>query len=341
MRNEPNPFFESWYLLASLEALDPAERVHLLRVQADGALLGLLPVNRSRRYYGRPVPHMANWLHANCFLGTPLVACGMEDDFWRSMLQWADSNAGAALFLHLGGLPVDGPMFRSLRDVLNEEGRPAALVHREDRAMLCSKLSPAEYLDQSLSPKKRKELRRQFNRLSDEGTVRFSRQTDGEGVEQWLDDFLALEAAGWKGTAGSAMASDAGTSRLFRKALSEAAQRGKLERLSLTLDGSPVAMLVNFIAPPGVFSYKTAFDERYARFSPGVLLQQENLVHLGCDDIAWCDSCATPDHPMIDHIWRERRTIARINIAIGGKVRRAVFRQFARAETGAYPGDIA
>ena len=34
------------------------------------------------------------------------------------------------------------------------------------------------------------------------------------------------------------------------------------------------------LTPPGAFSYKTAFDERYARFSPGVLLQRENLAML-------------------------------------------------------------
>ena len=60
----------------------------------------------------------------------------------------------------------------------------------------------------------------------------------------------------------------------------------------------------------------------------------ENLELLARPDIVWTDSCAAMDHPMIDHFWRERRTVARHSIAIGGKVRRLVFRTLAARETG-------
>ena len=337
---EPNPFFESWYLLPSLRAFDQAKRVELLRVEADGELLGLMPLGRPLSYYGHPLPHLSSWIHANCFLGSPLVAKGAEAPFWRALLDWADRHAGKALFLHLARLPVDGALYSALRVVLAEEKRLAAVVHRKERALLCSSLPPQAYFEQSLSGKKRKELRRQRSRMSEEGEVALLRHRDATRIDEWIDAFLALEASGWKGQAGSAMANDAGTASLVREALRGAAGRGKLERLSLTLGGKPIAMLANFITPPGAFSYKTAFDEAYARFSPGVLLQQENLAVLSDGEIDWCDSCAAEDHPMINHIWRERRAIVRVNIAIGGKARRALFRHIARAETGAYPGAI-
>jgi hypothetical protein len=91
-------------------------------------------------------------------------------------------------------------------------------------------------------------------------------------------------------------------------------------------------MLANFLTPPGAFSFKTAYDEAYSRYSPGVLLQRENLAMLERQDIAWTDSCASAGHPMIDHIWRERRAIGHISIAIGGPLRRAIFRSLVRAE---------
>src|SRR5690606_27816046 len=154
-----------------------------------------------------------------------------------------------------------------------------------------------------------------------------------EDLEVWTEEFLALERAGWKGEAGSALACDARTARLFREALAGAAQRGRVERLAIRLDGRPLAMLATFLSPPDAFAFKTAFDETYARFSPGVLLQRENLAILSHTDIAWTDSCAAQDHPMIDHFWRERRTVARRNIAIGGKARRLLFRALAARET--------
>ncbi|MXP41515.1 GNAT family N-acetyltransferase [Altererythrobacter soli] len=330
---EPNPFFESWYLLPSLRALDPSGRVQLLCLEANGELAGLLPLRRERDYYGYPLPHWRTWTHANCFLAAPLVARGCERLFWPALFAWADKRAGARLFLHLPELPRNGPSYEALGMALTRQGRQAVLVHQEERAMLSSGLSAEAYLDAALPGKKRKELRRQHRRLCEEGALVVERLHGDANLTRWIDEFLALERAGWKGKAGSALACNPATEALFRQALTGAAARDRLERLALRLDGRPLAMLATFLSPPGAFSYKTAFDEDFARFSPGVLLQRENLALLERDDIDWCDSCAAADHPMIDHLWRERRTVAGINVAIGGKPRRALFRALAALET--------
>lgn len=334
--SEPNPFFEHWYLLPSLAALDPENRVQLLVIEQDGQWIGLMPVSRSGRYYGRPIPHLQAWVHANCFLGAPLVRKGRERLFWTALLDWADQFSARSLFLHLPQVPLSGPLYEALIAL----PRKTALVQSEERAMLASDLSPEDYLAASLSGKKRKELRRQGNRLSEEGLICFYRRDDEEGLERWIDDFLALEMAGWKGKAGSALASSPQTAELFRQALRGAGAEGRLERLCISVDGSPIAMLANFLTPPGAFSYKTAFDENFARFSPGVLLQCENLVMLERPGIAWCDSCASADHPMIDHLWRERRAIGRLSVAIGGKLRRALFSALVTAELGRRPSGV-
>jgi hypothetical protein len=39
-------------------------------------------------------------------------------------------------------------------------------------------------------------------------------------------------------------------------------------------------------------------------------------------------------HPMIDHIWRKRRTIVRHDIAVGSAIRRLLIRALAARETG-------
>ena len=338
---EPNPFLESWYLLPSVRALDPHGSVRILRFEQGGALAGLLPLVPSRRYYRWPVPHLSSWVHANSFLGAPLVAAGAERAFWQALLGYADGAAGTALFLHLGSMPLDGPLHDALFAVAGEQGRQIALVHREERALLCTDAMPEAYLDAALPPKKRKELRRQHNRLAELGTLTVERNTDADGLAAWCDDFLALEHSGWKGSNGSALGSHRATEALFRESLAGAAAHGKLERLALRLDSAPIAMLATFLTPPGAFSYKTAFDERYARFSPGVLLQRENLAVLQRPEIAWTDSCAAADHPMIDKLWRERRAIGRLSIAIGGPLRRKLFAALVRAELGRNPGGLA
>src|SRR3546814_9436139 len=78
-------------------------------------------------------------------------------------------------------------------------------------------------------------------------------------------------------------------------------------------------MLVNFLSGLGCFSFKIAFDETMSRFSPGVLIEIDNLRQvLNRDDLDWMDSCDAADHPMIDSLWGEHRQIVQYRVALRG-----------------------
>ncbi|MGB7373133.1 GNAT family N-acetyltransferase [Pontixanthobacter sp.] len=333
---EPNPFFEPWMLIPALRAFPKPGAVKVLAYYDGDVLSGLIPVSTPKLYYGRPIPHWASWLHDNVFCGVPLVLPGSEKAFLAALLEWMQTRYSYGLFLHLSHIPQDGPFYTALRQQCGDHGLTAAVVHREKRAMLKSSQRPEEYYAASLSCKKRKELRRLANRLGEQGAVSFSRHGDADRLTEWTAQFLALEAEGWKGRDGSALASDAANKTFFEQTLTGAAKANRLERLTLSLDQRPIAMLVNFITPPGAYSFKTTFDENYARYSPGVLLQRENLDLLSNKTVEWTDSCAAADHPMIERIWREKRSMVKVNIGIGGAVRHTMFRQMIRCEASAH-----
>ncbi|MEE9434799.1 MAG: GNAT family N-acetyltransferase [Sphingorhabdus sp.] len=328
--SEPNPFYESWYLLPSLREFGADAQIF---TAFDGArLIGLMPLSHLSRYGRWPVPHAQNWLHPNIFLGTPLVRAGYETMFWEAIFAEMDQRPGNALFLHINGMASGGKLSAALDATAANQSRHFAKVSEEERAFLQSDLSPAAYYEDAMRSKKRKELRRQKRRLGEMGNLAISRSDGNVGLGSWINEFLTLEQRGWKGQQGSALACAQETQRLFHDALSGAADRGRLELLDMRLDGKPLAMLANFICPPGSFSFKTAFDEEFSRFSPGVLLQIENLALLERSGVEWCDSCAAEGHPMIDSIWTGRRQVGRYSIAIGGAGRRALFGAYLGAE---------
>ncbi len=333
---EPNVFNESWYLLPALQLFGQKTGVRIFTlwhgVPQRSKLAGLMPVVQHTSYAGLPIAHYQNWLHPNAFLGAPLVRRGYEAAFWRAILNEIDKQPGNALFFHVNAVNTQGPLQHALGTVCKQDSRQIALVNSKSRAFLQSDMPAQHYYETSVRAKKRKELRRLHNRLSELGDIQFARLDGTQNLDVWTLEFLALERRGWKGANGSALDCQDDTRALFTAALQGAAAQGKLELLELRLNGAPIAMLVNFISAPGSFSYKTAFDEDYARFSPGVLLQINNLDLLERSDIHWCDSCAAQGHPMIDSIWRERRQIGRYSVAIGGAGRRMLFGFILKAE---------
>ncbi|HEY0621901.1 GNAT family N-acetyltransferase [Sphingomonas sp.] len=320
--SEPNAFMERWFVSAGAAHLAPRRDGRLLAIREAGTLIALLPLAIEPRYGRLPVAHVENWLHYHCFLGGPLLRRGHEVTAWAAILEALDTDPRATGLLHLTGLVENGPVHRALLAAAN---RPCDTVHRIERALLESDLAPAAYYEATVRKKKRKEIKRLQSRLAELGVVTTTRLANRDGLPAWIDTYLALEKSGWKGRAGSALACEPHTAAFFRDALAAAFDAGKLELLRLDLDGKPLAMLVNFLTAPGAFSFKTAFDEAFARYSPGVLIQLENLAILDNPDIAWMDSCAAADHPMIDSLWGERRAIVRVTLPLAGWRSRALF----------------
>ena len=335
---EANAFAERWFVMAAARHLSAGGAVHLVQVWDDlpegsARLLALMPVRIAPNYGRSPVRHVTNWRHHHCFLGTPLIRHEHGVVAWRALLSVLDEAEWACGFFHLSGIVEDGATHQALQMAAAEMGRPCDTVHGIKRALLATDLSPHEYYERTVRKKKRKELNRLSCRLAELGNFTVRHLAHAEEVGQWCDAFLELEAAGWKGKGGTALASHSETELFFRTLLHDAFAAGRLEMLRLELDGRALAILVNFITPPGSFSFKIAFDESYARFSPGVLLQLENLQILDRHDIEWMDSCAVEDHPMINSLWSERRSIIRVTVPLSGWRRGVLFRLCRLAET--------
>jgi CelD/BcsL family acetyltransferase involved in cellulose biosynthesis len=333
---EVNIFAERWFAGPAARHLPQGAGAHLLQLwEGEGAgraLVALFPLARSPRYGRIPVRHVANWTHYQCFLGTPLIRAGREREAWTTALSALDRMRWAKGFLHIDGLVEDGPVHRGLLAAASARRLACDTVHRSERALLQSDLSPTAYYEANVRKKKRKEHKRLASRLAELGTVATRRLRAADDLDGWCEAFLALERSGWKGSAGSALGSTDATGRFFRECIAGARDAGRLEMLRLDLDDRPIAMLVNFVAPPGAFSFKIAFDEDYARYSPGVLIEIENLHILANAEVCWMDSCAVENHPMINSLWGERRAIVRVTTPFRSWRSRALFHACRAAE---------
>jgi CelD/BcsL family acetyltransferase involved in cellulose biosynthesis len=304
---EPNPFYEPWMLLPALRSFAAATRVEVVLVFRGDALIGLFPMELRRGRAGL-------WRHPYCYLTAPLLRRGCERAALRA---WLDAIADRAPVIRLEDVPGDGCIRLLLVDELYERGWPALVSQAYTRAVLRRAPSAEDYLSRALPGKRRKEFRRQRNRLSELGRLTVEELPPGSDPQAWIEEFLALEAQGWKGREGV----DAARDRAFMQQMaSGAARSGKLQMLALRLDGRPIALKMNFGAGEGAFAFKITFDENFARFSPGVLLELDNVERAHqLPHPRWMDSCAAPNRFMINHLWPDRREMQTVFFATGSK----------------------
>ena len=129
-----------------------------------------------------------------------------------------------------------------------------------------------------LSAKFLANLRRRAKRLGERGAVAIGRVDGLDGLEPALERFFRLEAAGWKGRRGTAIAADRRLVTFYASIARAAASGGWLALRELTLDGRPAAMHFG-LAYRGTYSLpKPAYDEALGVCSPGQLLVREVLA---------------------------------------------------------------
>ncbi len=323
---EPNVFYESFMLRPALRLLRGEARIRIvlvfepdpLRPFGPKRLCGLFPLERRWRHKEVPVVHYRLWKHRQCFLCTPLVRAESAEATIGAFLDWAASRESGVPIVALPYISGDGRFHQALLNQLNRRHQLHFVAERFTRAFLRPAESGDAYVNAALSGRRRKELKRQMNRLAELGEASIGTLgADGE-VSAWVEDFLDLEASGWKGEDGGALASTAAGRAFFAEWATEAFRRGRLMMLTLALDGRPIATKCNVLAGPGSFAIKIAYDEDYARFSPGVQLELENIHRLHArPGLEWMDSCAYSEHFMATRVWTERRTIETLLVSTG------------------------
>ncbi len=316
---EPNVFYEPAFARAAARVFGNDVGAGLVWSRSMPArLLGFFPARIERRRYGVLLPVLVGWTHPFAPLGTPLVAPELTEPVVNAWLDHVAGNPQLPKLMLLPYLPADGPCGQAFNSVVDRRGGQARSFARHARALLVPGAERERYLEHALPHKKRKELRRQRKRLADQGLLISASTGEDAAVLRAVDDFLVLEASGWKGRAGTAARNHADLRKFLQTAVSDLAGEGKARVARLLLDIRSVAAIIVLRSGTTAWCWKIAYDESFARFSPGVqLLLDVTRDLLGDQSVSCADSCAEQNHPMINHIWRERLVLADRLISVG------------------------
>lgn len=192
------------------------------------------------------------------------------------------SLAGALVAL---GLPLvfdrvwaDAPIVAALRDAYHHRG---LVVSRPAPACPYIELD-AGWVEpeRKLGSRRRSDLRRARRRAEQRWAVTCEVLAPGPAeVGPLLDDVYGVEAAGWKGRQGTALAADRVRGEFFRSYARAASEQGTLRLCFLRVDGRPVAAQVAARCGRRLWLLKMGYDEAFAPCSPGMLLLLDVVRH--------------------------------------------------------------
>ena len=319
---EPNVFYEPWMFLPAIQTYDTHKPLNCVfvyrrdsRPKQPPLLCGFFPFERQRTIKGLPVASLRLWVHPYSSLSTPLVHRDWTRETLHHLFDWVIGEARYGL-VDLPMVHGEGPFHHALLDVMRERRMLSYVEESHTRALIRRGLDAESYGAAAMNHLSRKEWRRQRKRLGEQGRLETRILGPTADVDGWIEQFLHLEASGWKGKEKTALALSDADRAFFRSIARDAYARGQLHMLGLFLDDIPIALKCNFLSGDGGFTFKIAFDESYAKYSPGVQLELDNIDEVRRrPGLQWLDSCAIPGHFMINRLWKEKLVIQRVLLA--------------------------
>lgn len=332
---EPNIFFHPCFLAPAMPRLEERDvRLAVMRDGADGRLRLLLPFSIERSSIPLAPRIMRVWANHFGPVGTPLIDAddpiGVIEDFLSII---ARPRLDLPSVLAMPDMYLGGPVGGLVRAIAIGRNLPIATVGQCQRPFLQSDLDGDTYLRNALRSHHFREFRRLRRRLESEGDLQYRVFRNPDDIREAFEQFLLIEAGGWKGKARSAMMSDRLRAAFAREAVNDLAALDLVRIHSLTLDGLTIASIVVFVENGMAYTWKTAYDEEWSAFSPGTLLMIElTRTHLDDPNFTATDSCAVPDHPVMSRIWSERREMGMLMIGLTPGADRAVRQASAQIE---------
>jgi CelD/BcsL family acetyltransferase involved in cellulose biosynthesis len=245
------------------------------------------------------------------FLSTPVIDPAYVDDVMPAMLAAVQHDSELPKVLHLHSFEQEAPCFAALQRELTRQGGAQRILDETNR--------PYATRDEGVkkSGSTRKKLRQDWNRLSALGAVDVVNDRTPVRVREAFEAFLKLEQASWKGARGTALLCDDADASFVRELVAKLSAEGRASVALLRVDGKAIATQVVMYSGRTAYTWKTAFDAEYARYSPGMLLVDKVTDQLFADPaIESIDSCSYEDGFMAK-LWTARRKMVEMLVHVG------------------------
>jgi Acetyltransferase (GNAT) domain len=246
------------------------------------------------------------------FVSSPVADPDRTDEVIRAFFDAIELDPALPNVVRLKYLDGDSATYQSIAKAIADRGSPSLKLSERARPFV----SAANGLKHSGST--RKKLRQDWNRLSAHGSVEIINERERDKVEGAFDVFLTMEAGSWKGGRGTALLCRPQDATFARRWISGLAAADSASVALLRVDGRPIAAQVLLYCGRTAYTWKTAFDAEFAKYSPGALLVDKLTEQLLATAVEAIESCS-PEGGFMARLWAGRRTTTDLLVDVGAR----------------------
>lgn len=270
---DDQPFYRPEWIRAYLRAFVPCAKVLLISARAEGRLSLVLPLVEERGTFSKiPVRKLRSPVNFWAGRFDAVRSRGAEGDAavsatWEhlrglegwDLVQFRDAPEGGTVSQIAAAAQADG--FR----VIEQPDKPSPYVPIP--------ADPDQLKQMPLNSRLRRELRQVRRRLSGRGVLNFYRVDTAD--RDALQRFFRLEASGWKGQEGTAIACEPRNQQFFDEIAESASRFSYFSLYMLELNEHLMAAHFGFTLRDCYYSAIVAYDEDFKQCSPGHLIIDE------------------------------------------------------------------
>jgi len=246
------------------------------------------------------------------FLSSPVVDPAFIDEVIPALFAAIEKSPLLPKVVSLKSFDAECPSYPAMLKVLAGRGIAPLTLSETARPFVTREFGVKR------SGSTRKKLRQDWNRLSAlGGTVDVVNDRTPDGARRAFESFLTLEKASWKGARGTALLSDPQDAAFVRQLFQNLAAQHNASVALLRVDGEAIAAQVLMYCGTTAYTWKTAFDAKYSKYSPGTLLIDRITDELFAGpDILAINSCAA-EESFMGQLWAGRRTMVDMLVDVG------------------------
>lgn len=262
------PFVTHEWVREWWQSFGADKRLHILVAKAGAEPIAIAPLMLSRaRMYGLKVRRLEFIYNVH----TPrfdFIVARRAEECYRALWNCLVQQKAQWDVLELCQLTTSSRTVKELPHLAVSDGFLIGIWPATQSPYVPLRGSWEDYFAKSLRSHHRSNMRNRLKRLEQLGPLALEVISGGGQVSGALEDGLRIEAAAWKGEAGSAINCSPELSRFYRGVAERAAERGWLRLQFVNANGRRIAFAYSLCYRSKLYVLKIGYDPDFAPYSP-------------------------------------------------------------------------